>query len=287
MKRDLKFFITSLILHLIIIFALFFTLKDKSNKNIKIAKKDKIELNLDYIDIKSLNKKAKIISRKKSNTPLKKKRKIPPQKRKKVIKKNIKKTSKNIKKIKKKSIKRKKILKKVTKTTRSKIKNKKIKKAKNSIKKVSYHKKIKKNQVKNIQNYQSQKRYKKSYSKRINIPPPNPTIARLYGSSYFKMSKAQREFINNNLRMIMIISQNTLNQLGYPPLAGALRHEGVNIISFYLYPNGNISDLKIISSSGYEELDRRSLEVVRNAYFYYPHPKEKTKIIIYVEYRLQ
>lgn len=60
----------------------------------------------------------------------------------------------------------------------------------------------------------------------------------------------------------------------------------MNIVEFFLHPNGDISDLKLINSSGYSSLDKNSIETIEIAYKDYPRPNEKTKIKIYVYYKL-
>ncbi len=111
-------------------------------------------------------------------------------------------------------------------------------------------------------------------------------INSLYGSSYSRMSSAQRKFIDENLRKIMIISQRTLNYLGYPRTAVRMGQQGTNIVQFWLHPNGDISGLRLRRRIGSEALDRQTIEVIKTAYMNYPRPRTKTKIIIYVKYRL-
>jgi len=125
-------------------------------------------------------------------------------------------------------------------------------------------------------------------------PPSRPTprgpdsrlIRSLYGSSYSRMSATQRRFIDENLRKILEISQRTLNYLGYPREAARFGEQGTNIVEFWLHPNGDISSLRLKRRLNSRSLNRQTLEVIRTAYMYYPRPKVKTKIIIYVRYRL-
>ncbi len=100
------------------------------------------------------------------------------------------------------------------------------------------------------------------------------------------MNQAQRRFIDRNLRRIIQISQRTLNYLGYPETARHFRQQGTNVVEFWLHPNGDITGLHLRRRTGSSALDRRSIEVIKTASMYYPHPKVTTKIIIYVKYRL-
>ncbi|NPA57350.1 MAG: energy transducer TonB [Epsilonproteobacteria bacterium] len=109
---------------------------------------------------------------------------------------------------------------------------------------------------------------------------------KLYRDEFESYTEGQRRFLKENLSRIGAITQKYLSLRGYPSISVKTRQQGINVVEFYLHPNGDISGLKIIGSSGYEALDENSLETVRTAYKDYPLPKEKTKIRIYVEYRL-
>ena len=82
------------------------------------------------------------------------------------------------------------------------------------------------------------------------------------------------------------ITQEQLNRLGPVNIPKSLRVNRDNIIEFYLHPNGDISDLKVISNSGYEILDDTSLQTVEYSYHRYPLPKQKTLIRYKVGYHL-
>ena len=105
----------------------------------------------------------------------------------------------------------------------------------------------------------------------------------LYGEEFNSFSDDTKQYLKNSLKDIAMITQRYLE---YPYLAAYAKQSGKNIIEFYLYPDGTISDAKIISSSGYNILDWNTLDTIEKAYRDYPRPKEKTKIIIYVHYKL-
>jgi len=111
-------------------------------------------------------------------------------------------------------------------------------------------------------------------------------IKQLYGGEFNSYSPAQKEFIKNNLGTIHQITQRTLTLNGYPDIAVRTRQQGTNVVSFYLHPNGDISDLRLKRRIGYESLDQNTLEVIRIAYKDYPLPNKKTKIMFYVQYSL-
>jgi len=111
-------------------------------------------------------------------------------------------------------------------------------------------------------------------------------IKELYGSEFDRFTPIQKKFIKNNLAVIHRITQRTLIQNGYPDIAVRTHQEGINIVTFYLHPNGDITGLRLKSRIGYTALDNNTLQVIRIAYKGYPHPKTKTKITFYVRYSL-
>ena len=116
--------------------------------------------------------------------------------------------------------------------------------------------------------------------------PISKEIKKLYKDEFATFTKEQQKFIKNNLSKIGLITQKYLYLRGYPYIAIKTRQEGVNIVQFYLHPNGDISDLTLIKSSGYEALDKNSIETIKAAYKDYPLPQQKTKIKIYVHYNI-
>lgn len=112
-------------------------------------------------------------------------------------------------------------------------------------------------------------------------------LRKLYKEEFDTLNQEQKEFIKDNLSKIGQITQHYLNIIGYPEVAGQTGQEGVNIVEFYLYPNGEITDLKVLGSSGYSLLDKNSIRTIEIAYKDYPRPSQKTKIRIYVHYSIR
>ncbi|WP_154455944.1 energy transducer TonB [Helicobacter pylori] len=108
-------------------------------------------------------------------------------------------------------------------------------------------------------------------------------IDELYGEEFGDLGTAEKDFIRNNLRDIGRITQKYLE---YPQVAAYLGQDGTNAVEFYLHPNGDISDLKIIIGSEYKMLDDNTLKTIQIAYKDYPRPKTKTLIRIRVRYYL-
>ena len=111
-------------------------------------------------------------------------------------------------------------------------------------------------------------------------------LQKLYGEEYDKFTKVQKAYLEKNLTNFQTITQRVLNRLGYPPLAAKLRIGGVNVIEFMFHPDGSITGLKVIDSSGYAVLDDYSVELIEIAYKDYPKPQTATKLRFNVQYRL-
>ena len=111
-------------------------------------------------------------------------------------------------------------------------------------------------------------------------------IRNFYGREFNTYTSTQKNFIRQKLGLIHKITQRTLTRNGYPRVAIYTQQQGTNIVSFYLQPNGDISNLRIKTSSGYTALDKNTLKVIKIAYKDYPLPNTKTKIIFNVEYRI-
>lgn len=111
----------------------------------------------------------------------------------------------------------------------------------------------------------------------------NQEIKELYGDDLYSLNLEERKFIEDNLSGIGRITQKYLK---YPQLAGQMGQQGDNIVEFYLHPNGDISDLKLLTPSGYRLLDENRIHTIEIAYKDYPYPAVKTKIRIRVMYRI-
>lgn len=105
----------------------------------------------------------------------------------------------------------------------------------------------------------------------------------LYGDEARSLSKEDKAYLDENYRRIYLITQRNLR---YPTEAGRLGLQGVNRVEFFLQPNGDITDLQITSSSGYEMFDKNSVRTIEISYKDYPRPKKPLKIIFYIHYKI-
>jgi protein TonB len=115
--------------------------------------------------------------------------------------------------------------------------------------------------------------------------PSDRMIESLYSPKELsEISNTQKKFLKDNLDNISKITQYYLNRVGYPDVARRMKAVGLCVLEFYLFPDGYISDIKLVKSTGYESLDKNSIFVVEVAHRRYPKPREKTLIRMFVHY---
>lgn len=111
-------------------------------------------------------------------------------------------------------------------------------------------------------------------------------IRELYGDEFGKLSQVQQQYLLDNQEIMRRITQEVLNRVASVNLNAGMNVKSSNIIEFYLHPNGDMSDFRFLTKSGYYELDRTTKETIEYAYSRYPRPKEKTLIRYNVYYHL-
>ena len=111
-------------------------------------------------------------------------------------------------------------------------------------------------------------------------------IKELYGEEFGKLTPGQQQYIIDNQEVMRRITQQVLTRVARVNLPRDLNVNRSNVIEFYLHPNGDMTDFKFLSKSGYYVLDDTTKETIEYAYSRYPHPKEKTLIRYNVFYNL-
>ncbi len=91
-------------------------------------------------------------------------------------------------------------------------------------------------------------------------------------------------FLRERLSVISNIVQRHIN---YPPIARRMGWEGKVLVSFVLEPNGDIRDLKVIKSCGYEVLDKEALDAIRRSYKDFPKPPVSVVVKLPINFRLE
>jgi protein TonB len=91
-------------------------------------------------------------------------------------------------------------------------------------------------------------------------------------------------FLTERLSVISNIVQRRIN---YPPIARRMGWEGKVLVSFVLEPNGDIRDLKVLKSCGYEVLDKEALDAIRRSYKDFPKPPVSVMVKLPINFRLE
>ena len=111
-------------------------------------------------------------------------------------------------------------------------------------------------------------------------------IKELYGEEFGKLSPGQQQYILDNQEIMRRITQQVLIRVARVNIPRDLNVNRHNVIEFKLHPNGDITDFKFLSKSGYYILDDTTKETIEYAYSRYPRPKETTLIRYNVFYNL-
>lgn len=94
----------------------------------------------------------------------------------------------------------------------------------------------------------------------------------------------EESFLRERLSVITDIVQRHIH---YPPIARKMGWEGKVLVSFVLEPNGDIRDLKVIKSCGYEVLDKEALDAIRRSYRDFPKPPVSVVVKLPINFRLE
>jgi len=260
--RLLLAFIITVLIYMVLIWLYFISFHNIKPINKEAKQDNRIKISIqEYISIRKAIKN-KIDIKSKKHKLMAKKKNIKTK-----LKKKFKKTKKNKKNHKKK-------LSKLNKLTHKKIKHKKS---------------FSQSDIVYIPTpLFKEKAIENSFSPKKQKTYPNSNVKRLYGKEYFSYTPAQKKFIEQNLDEIHRITQEVLWQRGYPggAISAKTGQQGTNIVSFYLYPNGDISNLRLKKRVGYRLLDVNTIETIKTAYKDYPYPTERTKIVFFVEYSI-
>jgi len=73
----------------------------------------------------------------------------------------------------------------------------------------------------------------------------------------------------------------------YPSQAVRLKQEGAVKVTFRLKQNGEVEDIKIVGSSGYELLDEDALRLIQKTAEYFPKPPKAVRITVPLNYALK
>ncbi|MDK9693408.1 MAG: hypothetical protein OEL19_04060 [Sulfurimonas sp.] len=114
----------------------------------------------------------------------------------------------------------------------------------------------------------------------------NADLKELYGDEFGKFTQGQQKYLIDNQEIMRRITQEILNRVARVNIRHDMNVNKVNIVEFYLHPNGDMTDFKFLQPSGYHVLDQTTQETIEYAYSRYPRPSEKILIRYNVFYNL-
>lgn len=132
----------------------------------------------------------------------------------------------------------------------------------------------------------SDEEQKDTKAKKQNSSSISQNIKELYGDKFGKLTPGQQKYILDNQEIMRRITQEILTRVARVNIPRNLNVNRSNVIEFKLHPNGDMSDFRFISKSGYYILDDTTKETIEYAYSRYPRPKETTLIRYNVFYNL-
>jgi len=84
-----------------------------------------------------------------------------------------------------------------------------------------------------------------------------------------------------------IISKLVREHLEYPYLARRMGWEGEVLLFFRLNPTGDVEEIKVLKSSGFEVLDKSAVNAVKRASKHFPRPKQIVLIKLPIQFKLE
>ncbi|MDP3119799.1 MAG: TonB family protein [Sulfuricurvum sp.] len=107
------------------------------------------------------------------------------------------------------------------------------------------------------------------------VTPPTPAAPK---------PSAEEEYLENHLSAIR---DTLIKYRKYPKNAVRLRQEGAVRVSFRLTSSGEVEDITIQSSSGYEILDDDAKVLIEKTAHYFPKPPKTVRITVPLSYSLK
>ncbi len=99
------------------------------------------------------------------------------------------------------------------------------------------------------------------------------------GSKYDR----EKQYLSQKLH---IISELLRKHLEYPYLARRMGWQGDLVLSFVLTPSGEIKEIKIQKSTGFDVLDRAAKETLLKVSKYFPRPEVEVRIKVPISFKL-
>lgn len=109
----------------------------------------------------------------------------------------------------------------------------------------------------------------------IPTPPPSLPVEKI---------NTEEEYLDDHLSTIRDL---LVKYRKYPSQAARLKQEGVVKVTFRLKQNGEIEDIRILGSSGYDILDSDAMALIQKTAEYFPKPPKTVRITVPLNYALK
>ncbi len=97
-------------------------------------------------------------------------------------------------------------------------------------------------------------------------------------------AQKETQFLSQKLS---VISELMRKNLTYPYLARRMGWQGELILSFILTPSGELKEIKIEKSTGYEILDKQAKDTLLKIAKYFPRPEVEVRVRLPISFRLE
>lgn len=95
---------------------------------------------------------------------------------------------------------------------------------------------------------------------------------------------AEEQYLDDHLSTIRDI---LVKYRKYPSQAVRLKQEGSVKVTFRLKQNGDVEDIRVVGSSGYDILDEDALSLIQKSAAYFPKPPKPVRITVPLNYSLK
>lgn len=110
------------------------------------------------------------------------------------------------------------------------------------------------------------------------LSPQEAMLREVYGDDVTRLSTTAKKYLLDNHLKMQIITQRVLNRIGRIYIDPRFHYYAHNYIEFTLFPDGHISNIKILKDAGFRLLDKITKETIETAYKDYPLPSEPTLV---------
>jgi protein TonB len=115
------------------------------------------------------------------------------------------------------------------------------------------------------------------------IPAAPATATSMGSGTVLSATETQKHYLREHFSYIRDL---IVQHLVYPQTARKMGWSGRVVVTFVITADGNVNSLRVLTSSGYQMLDRNAVETVRKT-APFPRPPVSAELVLPVEYTLE